>query len=78
MWSFTATAGDNLVLRVGATDFTPEIRLFGPDGALVADAFTASGGNRDAQLFAQATNSGIYTVVVGAYYTVSTSRVLMC
>jgi hypothetical protein len=77
MWSFTATAGDNLLLRMGTTDFVPEIRLFGPDGALVADAFTANGGNRDAQLFAQATNSGTYTVVVALIILSSTSRVLI-
>src|SRR5438552_14113260 len=68
MWSFTATAGDSLLLRMGATGFVPEIRLFGPDGALVADAFTINGNNRDAQLFVQATNSGLYTVVVGSYF----------
>src|SRR4029077_521502 len=39
MWSFAANAGDRLVLRMGATNFVPEIRLFGPDGAVVGDAF---------------------------------------
>ena len=68
MWSFTANAGDSLLLRMGTPDFVPEIRLFGPDGALVADAFTASGNSRDAQLLVQATNSGIYTVVVDSYF----------
>ena len=64
----TATAGDSLVLRMGTQGFVPEIRLFGPDGALVGDAFTVNGNNRDAQLFLQATNSGLYTVVVGSYF----------
>jgi hypothetical protein len=68
MWSFTATAGDSVVLRMGATGFVPQIRLFAPDGALVDDSFTINGNNRDAQLFAQATNSGLYTVVVGSYF----------
>src|SRR5204862_415105 len=68
LWSFTATAGDSLVLRMGATGFVPQIRLFGPDGALVGDGFTINGNNRDAQLFLQATNSGLYMVVVNSYF----------
>src|SRR2546428_313125 len=68
MWSFTATAGDSVVLRMGATGFVPQIRLCARDGALVDVSFTINGNNRDAQLFAQATNSGLYTVVVGSYF----------
>src|SRR5207253_1567007 len=61
MWSFNATAGDTLVLRMCLIYFTPELRLFSLPTRRSSDLFTFNGGNRDAQLFAQATNSGIYT-----------------
>jgi hypothetical protein len=66
MWSFSANAGDNLMVRMGATNLTPWIRLIAPDGALVAEANVGNGASRDDYLIAQATNSGTYTVVVSA------------
>src|SRR5438034_394608 len=57
------------MLRVGTTNFTPWIRLYGPDGALVGEASpNNSTFNRDASLNLQATNSGTYTVVVSATF----------
>ena len=67
-WTFSANAGDGIVLRVGATNFVPEIQLYGPDSALVGDAFTGSGGSRDAQLSLRATNGGPYLVVVSSHF----------
>jgi len=43
VWSFAATAGDSIVLRMGATNFNPWIRLFGPNGALVGSATSFNG-----------------------------------
>src|SRR5207244_1263983 len=34
MWSFTGQAGDNILLRMGAANFSPEIQFYGTDGAL--------------------------------------------
>ena len=64
MWSFTANARDNIVLRLGATGFTGNLNLYGPNGALLKSA--ASGA--DAELDYTATNSGTFTVLVSSYY----------
>ncbi len=66
LWSFTAAAGDSLVLRVGeVTDdngrFDPWMRLYGPDGALLASQYDYAA----AEIAVSATNSGRFTVVVG-------------
>lgn len=68
MWSFTGNAGDNLQLRMGATNFSPRIDLYGPDGAVLTNGFTANGTFRDALLYYQLTNSGTFTVVVSSYF----------
>ncbi len=68
MWSFSGNAGDNIQLRMGATNFVPRIDLYGPDGTLVTSAFTANGSFRDAALALQLTNTGTFTVVAGSYY----------
>jgi hypothetical protein len=68
LWNFTANAGDSLMLRVGATNFTPWIRLYGPNGALVGETNSGNGFTRDGFLTLQATNAGAYTVVVSASY----------
>src|SRR5205814_9864960 len=67
MWSFDAQAGDGIVLRMGATNFNPYIRLFGPDGALVGSVGTGNGGFVDVDLMATATNSGTYIAVDASY-----------
>jgi len=68
LWSFAANAGDGLMLRVGATNFTPWIRLYGPDGALVGEAVAGNAFARDNALVLTATNSGTHTLVVSAKY----------
>jgi hypothetical protein len=59
LWTFTAKPGDNIVLRLGAANFNPYLRLYGPDGSLLNN-----GGGQDVQLTMTATNSGIFTALV--------------
>ena len=66
MWSFDATAGDGIVLRMGATNFNPWIRLYDPNGALVGAAGSGFGGFVDPDLMVTATNTGTFTVVAGS------------
>ena len=68
MWSFNGNAGNSIQLRMGATNFSPRIDLYGPDGAVLTNAFTANGSFRDALLATRLTNSGTFTVVVSSYY----------
>jgi hypothetical protein len=68
VWSFNANAGDGLMIRMGTTNFSPWIRLYGPNGALVQEAGSANGGVRDTYMTLSATNSGTYTVVVSAAF----------
>ena len=68
VWTFSANAGDAIVLRMGSVGFNPWIRLFGPTGVMVGQAVDGSNGVRDADLRVQATNRGPYTVVVGGLY----------
>ena len=68
MWNFPANAGENFMLRVGSTNFTPWIRLYGPSGELVGETTSGNTFARDGFLTLQATNSGNYTVMVGAVY----------
>jgi hypothetical protein len=65
MWSLTANAGDNIVLRLGTfgTGYDGKLRLYGPDGALLQTAFSG----QDAELAYTATNSGTFTVLVNSY-----------
>jgi hypothetical protein len=67
-WSFAAAIGESIVLRAGGTNFTPNIRLYGPDGSLQAASSSSSVNNVDAQALFRATNSGSYTVVASAHY----------
>ena len=66
-WTFTAASGDRIVLRgaelTGTTTFQPWLRIYDPNGVLVAD----SGVNGDVvvqELALTATNSGTFTVRV--------------
>src|ERR1019366_2106598 len=63
MWSFTANAGNNIVLRLGTTNFDGNLNLYGPNGALLK---TAAFGT-DAELDLTATNSGTFTALVSSY-----------
>jgi hypothetical protein len=67
LWTFTANAGDNLALRIGAPNFRPSLTVFDPSGALFGTAGGVSA-SRDASLFLTATNSGTYMVVVQSFY----------
>jgi len=70
-WSFTANAGDSVVVRVGQLTstnyFGPWLRVYGPDGTLLGQGDTAGAVGEEVAL--TATNSGTYTVVVsdGSY-----------
>src|ERR1043166_97461 len=65
VWTFTATSGDSLVVRIGEiTDtnaFTPWIRLYGPNGKLLSSGYGSLAG----EVAATATNSGTFLVVAG-------------
>jgi hypothetical protein len=64
MWSFTANAGDNVVLRLGAVGFDGNLNLYGPNGAFLKTAVSGT----DAELAYTATNSGTFTVLVSSYF----------
>jgi Divergent InlB B-repeat domain len=69
MWTFTANAKETVILRcgdltLGAPSYSPWIRLYGPDGAFLANDADAA----DSFISYQTTNSGIFTVLVGSYY----------
>ncbi|MCL4177030.1 MAG: hypothetical protein KJ072_04705 [Verrucomicrobia bacterium] len=62
-WSFTATAGDRLVVRageIGTGAFVPWLRLYDPSGALLDQDFNASA----VEVTARATSSGTFVVSV--------------
>ena len=65
-WTFDASTGDNLVVRVGLLAsqgfFDPWLRLYGPDGALLGSQDSGSG--LAAEIAFMATNSGTFTIVV--------------
>jgi|GEM_PF-1179056 len=66
MWTFSATAGDGIVVRIGkitdtSGNFTPWVRLYSPDGTLLDSGFGTSAG----EVSVTATNSGTFTVVAG-------------
>ncbi len=67
-YTITADVNDSMVFRIGevsgGNSFSPHIRLFGPDGALLKD----SSGGDDAEVSHRATIAGTYTVVVNGYY----------
>ena len=65
IWSFTANAGDNIVLRLGSSGFEGNLNLYGPNGALLK---TAGGNSTDWELAYTATNSGTFAVLVSSYY----------
>jgi len=68
VWSFYGTVGDSNIFRIATTNFTPWLRLYGPSGNLLKEAFTASGANRTNFLSYVVTNNGDYTLVLSAYY----------
>src|ERR1019366_6711064 len=73
MWSLTANAGDNILLRLGTVGFVGDLNLYGPNGALLKTA--ASG--TDAELDYTATNSGTFTALVSSYYSGTTGTYVL-
>ncbi len=67
-WNFYGTVGDSNVFRVVTTNFTPWLRLYGPSGSLVKEAFVANGNNRSNALTYVVANEGQYSLVLSAYY----------
>src|SRR5438067_1080284 len=77
VWSFDANAGDSIVLRMGAANFNPLIRLYGPNGALVGSAGNGTSGFLNVDLAVGATNSGSFTVVASSVVGNSTGAYLL-
>src|SRR5438876_352271 len=67
-WSFTANAGDRVVVRIGAltstNTFDPWLRIYGPNGVLIADSGINHGAQTAEELALTATNGGTFTVLV--------------
>lgn len=63
-WTFSATTGDRIVIRIGeitqTNNFTPRIRLQTP----VAVQMASSSGSLAAEIAVTATNTGLFTVIV--------------
>src|SRR5437667_448187 len=68
LWSFTVGVGNRVVVRVGAltstNTFNPWLRIYGPNGLLIADSGINNGGDTVEELALTATNSGTFTVLV--------------
>ena len=67
LWSFTANAGDRVVLRgaslTSINDFEPWLRIYGPDGVLLRDSGVNSSVAVE-ELDLTATNSGTFTGIM--------------
>jgi len=57
-WIFTANKGDSIVVRMGATVFTPLVSLYGPDASLPDSNSGAGSSTRDGETSFRATDSG--------------------
>ncbi|HMP83017.1 MAG TPA: hypothetical protein PKA41_09990 [Verrucomicrobiota bacterium] len=75
LWSFEASEGDAIELRMGSSGtgppslvFAPEIRLYAPDGSLIGISITLTSSLRDGRLSASASSGGTYLVVVNSCY----------
>jgi len=72
LWSFTANAGDRVVMRIGAltttNTFNPWLRIYGPNGVLIGDSGINNGGDTVEELALTLTNSGTFTVLVSDSY----------
>ena len=65
-WTFTAVAGSGVVVRMGATNFPPRLRVFDPSNALAGEINSLSVNTRDVVLTLVATNAGTYTVLANS------------
>src|SRR5207249_1569838 len=68
LWSFTANVGDRVVVRLGAltstNNFDPWLRIYGPNGVLIADSGINHGAQTAEELALTATSGGTFTVLV--------------
>jgi putative flippase GtrA len=71
-WTFTASTGDNVVLRLGTTNFTGILNVYGPNGALLS---TGAGGDVPSNF--TATNSGTFTALVTGFSPGSTGAYVL-
>jgi hypothetical protein len=74
LWTFTANTGDSINLRLGTTNFSGYLELFGPDGTLLK---TAQASTDDAIRNYTATNSGTFTVLVSSWFTAETGTYVL-
>jgi hypothetical protein len=66
MFTFTANTGDSINLRLGTTNFSGLLQLFGPNGAL--QEYVGGYPVKDDLIAYTATNSGTFTVLVSDGY----------
>lgn len=66
VWTVLADEGNTIISRLG-TEFSPAIRIFDPDGKIVASNF-GNGGDRTADLIVRATTSGVHSVVISGRF----------
>ena len=62
IWAFTACTGDSISLRLNPTNFTGNLNLYGPNGALLNTAASATA----AEINYITTNCGTFTVLVSS------------
>lgn len=66
LWTFKANSGDTMVVRMGelvaGSTLTPSLRLYGPDGVLLAQYGASAVA---AEVAVRATNSGTFSVIAG-------------
>jgi len=75
-WTFTAKAGDQILLRAAAMtsttgDFRPRVRLYAPGGAFLATGDIQNNNNQnnhDNVINTVADQGGLYTVVVSSHF----------
>lgn len=62
-WVFTSSPGENIIVRMGeiTASLSPQLRLYGPNGALL----DSSSGATATKVTARATNAGTFLVVAG-------------
>ena len=68
MWSFEATTGDSILLRMGSPGYRPHFQIFGPRGTPLGTATGSGSSDVDAYISISATNSGTFTVLVQSFY----------
>lgn len=67
VWTFSAEAGNNVLLRLATTTVYPNLIVYGPDHEVAASAFSTSSA-RDVSLAFVAEKTGVFTVVVQSHF----------